>query len=412
MAWSISDQRRSRPNWQEERLPFIRRAFELSDKTSERERYLIRGSYFMMTDQGEKGVANYKALLQLDPDHYAANNNLYLYYLFRSAPPSIEEGHPYLLRAAQLRPNSLRLNFAAGYTLATQMNRPREAAPYLQRLADLAEIAPSFVPGNVNWARLYPAHMRWLEGDLEGVISEVDRWRETLRSISGRPNWQLASQMGHFYRGLGMLEAAEELYRLTESPNARDNMLDEAEYYRMDEEEGVAFLKRQGTLTRTRGHGARRLARAGLLSEARDELASFQAQARQETDPVRKYRDDIALILTQGEIALAEGNAEEAISLLQEGVAAVRNSGRCRLFPRRRIPGKRMGAAGRPRHGLANVGRRLSTEEPSLPRLRDFSTIRSQCSPVCQAALDAGPAAAGPALSEAGPRSGGSRDRG
>ncbi len=138
--------------------------------------------------------------------------------------------------------------------------------------------------------------------------------------------------MARAYRYLGMLEAAEELFRLSERPSPRSNNLNETEYYRMDEEEGVAFLKRQGTLTRGRGHAARRLARAGLLREARDELASFQARARQETDPVRKYRDDIALRLTQGEIALAEGNAEEAISLLLEGVAAVRITGAAGYF--------------------------------------------------------------------------------
>jgi len=187
LAWTITNQKRSRPNWQEERLPSARRAFELSDKTSERERYWIRASYFGFTDQPEKKFANYQALLQLDPDHYWTNNNLFLHYL-RGSAPSIEEGYPYLLRAVQSRPNSLTLNFAAGMTLAIQMNRPREAAPYLRRAVDLAETEPSAVPGVVNWARLYPAHMRWIEGDLEGVISEVERSEpvNNFETVAGR----------------------------------------------------------------------------------------------------------------------------------------------------------------------------------------------------------------------------------
>ncbi len=81
LAFAISNQRSSdRPNWKEELLPYAQRAFELSDQTSERERYFIRGSYFGFMDQQEKRIANYKALLQLYPDHYWANNNLFLDY--------------------------------------------------------------------------------------------------------------------------------------------------------------------------------------------------------------------------------------------------------------------------------------------------------------------------------------------
>jgi len=115
-------------------------------------------------------------------------------------------------------------------------------------------------------------------------------------------------------------------------PGRGDTQLNQVEFYRMDEEEGVAFLKREGDLTRTRGHGARRLARADLLSEARNSLTSLEAFARTRTDTRAQRDNDIALKLTRGEIALAEGNAEEAIPLLQEGVALLRNSGSFAYF--------------------------------------------------------------------------------
>ena len=335
LAHTISNQHRRRPNWEEELieelLPYSQRAFELSDRTSERERYFIRASYFADVGQREKSVANYEALLQLDPDHYWANQNLAGYYLNFLDPPSIEEGLPYRLRTAQLRPNSFGQNFRAGQLLVFQMNRPREAEPYLQRAADLAETDPSAGgPASVAWARLYPAHRRWLEGDLEGALNEVDRWRETLKSSSGQSRNRLAVKMGHFYVALGMLEAAEEIFRFLD-PATRDRYLHEVEYYRMDEKEGVAFLKRQGGLSLKQTLGVKRLARGGLLSEARNVLASFQARARAR-GPSAVRNAERSAILARGVIALAEGNAEEAISLLQEGLAPLRNSGNHAYF--------------------------------------------------------------------------------
>jgi len=388
LAWTIHNQGQRRPNWdehlqpstwKEELLPYAQRAFELADQTSERERYFIRANYFSMTDQPKKMVANYEALLQLDADHFWANDNLYDYYwsnvnqTFILDRTSIDAAYPYAMRAAELRPNNFETTARAGIFLAILMNRPGEAEPYLQRAADLAETDPWASPGTVAWVRLYPAHRRWIEGDLDGVLNEVDRWQETLRSSSGWSRTFLAEEMGKFYTALGMLEAAEEVLLLIDYPalDRRDSRLDEVEYYRTVEEEGVASYLRQGPevpTNLTQGDGARRLARAGLLSEARDELASFQARrSRQEIIPYRMRDDIIAVNLTRGEIALAEGDAEEAISLLQEGVVRLRNSGSSAYF--------------RGSESLANAWEQQGNPDRALQILEDASQQKNRAYP-------------------------------
>ncbi len=313
----------SRARW----ASYAQRALELSAKTGEAERYFIRGGYFALTDQYGEMLANYQALLALDPDHYWANQNLYSYYRY-VWPWGIEDALPYLLRTAQLRPNSFRhISRTAAY-LAIEMNRPREAEPYVQRAADLAATDPAARPiYGVAWVRLYPVHRLWMEGDLEGVLNELDRWRETLRS-SVVHDYDLVTKVAGFYVVLGMLEAAEEIFRLIDARSGGgEYLLHEVEYYRMDEKEGAEYLMSHGTDAPL---GARRLARAGLLSEARkqpDYLASVRATARWQLS----FRNPIPRMsehqLTQGEVALAEGNLEEAISLLQGGLSGLRSSG-------------------------------------------------------------------------------------
>jgi len=347
-------------------LPYAQRALELSDKTGERERYFIRGGYFALTDQHGGMLANYQALLALDPDHYWANQNLYSYYRY-VWPWGIEDALPYLLRTAQLRPNSFRhISRTAAY-LAIEMNRPREAEPYVQRAADLAATDPAARPlYGVAWVRLYPVHRLWMEGDLEGVLNELDRWRETLRS-SVVHDYDLVTKVAGFYVVLGMLEAAEEIFRLIDARSGGgEYLLHEVEYYRMDEKEGAEYLMSHGTDAPL---GARRLARAGLLSEARkqpDYRASVQATTRWQLsfrNPIPRMSDHQ---LTQGEVVSRRGQRRRGDLAAAGGPFGATKLGHIPLFPLRRIPGNRMGAARKPRHGPANPGRRLATEEPNL----------------------------------------------
>ena len=52
------------------------KAFRMSDTTSDRERYFIRGSYYDFLGDDAKAITAYETLLTLYPDHYWGLNNL------------------------------------------------------------------------------------------------------------------------------------------------------------------------------------------------------------------------------------------------------------------------------------------------------------------------------------------------
>ena len=54
----------------------FKRAFELADTATDRERYFILGSYYDNIGQVEKAIQAYEVLVRLYPDHYWGENNL------------------------------------------------------------------------------------------------------------------------------------------------------------------------------------------------------------------------------------------------------------------------------------------------------------------------------------------------
>jgi serine/threonine protein kinase/predicted Zn-dependent protease len=64
---------RLRPAWKNA----LQKAFELSDRVSERERYLIHGDFYGITEKTyDKAIKAYKELLEIYPEDNIANNNL------------------------------------------------------------------------------------------------------------------------------------------------------------------------------------------------------------------------------------------------------------------------------------------------------------------------------------------------
>ncbi len=86
----------------DEYIKHAERAFQLAGTTSERERYFIQGSYYLMKGERDRTMHAYEALLNLYPDHLWANSNLAsLHYLAGEDQRSIL----YRLRLAEVRPS-------------------------------------------------------------------------------------------------------------------------------------------------------------------------------------------------------------------------------------------------------------------------------------------------------------------
>lgn len=82
MAWrklgvTLMNQYYPAARWQEA----LTKAYELSDRLTERERLLTRGSYYGLVEQDPtRAIAAYRSLLEIDPYHTTAMNNLAVQY--------------------------------------------------------------------------------------------------------------------------------------------------------------------------------------------------------------------------------------------------------------------------------------------------------------------------------------------
>jgi len=73
MSWAYGNQ-----GYRSEEKKFLKKAFELSDRLSEREKYNIQGAYYLRQSEKtyDKAIKAYEKLLELYPDDLIGNNNL------------------------------------------------------------------------------------------------------------------------------------------------------------------------------------------------------------------------------------------------------------------------------------------------------------------------------------------------
>jgi tetratricopeptide (TPR) repeat protein len=299
------------------------RAAELADTATDRERYFILGSYHQLRDQPEQAVANYRALLQIDPDHFWGLGNLattLIVPLGRS-----EDAIPLVVHRARLRPNSFDLNAQAAVTVL-RSSGSEEAEPHFARLAGLEPRVPTSAAA---WVDAYWAHKAWLEGDLELVLSKIEHWARSLPTLTAEARSWVAHFAGNYCVYLGKLKMAEEIYRQRPDSVRREYYLMLVELDRGDQEHWRKVLERRSFPGSQSGGEvdlayagyhpwlAIRMVQAGLLEEARRTLSAIP-------------RDRVPDVynVAQGKLALAEGRTAEALSLLQETVAAMRRSTR------------------------------------------------------------------------------------
>ena len=101
-------------------MTYAERAAEMADTATDGERYFILGSYHGFRDELEEAAANYRALLQVDPDHFWGVGNLII--ALRKSGRG-EEALPFALHRAKLRPNSFLANGVAALLIDGGVHR-------------------------------------------------------------------------------------------------------------------------------------------------------------------------------------------------------------------------------------------------------------------------------------------------
>ncbi|MGH9544922.1 MAG: winged helix-turn-helix domain-containing protein [Terriglobales bacterium] len=284
----------------------FRRAFELADTATDRERYFIQGSYYDSTGQVEQAIQAYEVLVRLYPDHYWGENNLQFGYEgSRRYADAVAE----TTKQAQLRPNDYLVNLRAWYAVESWTKDPDASRPYYEAATRLEK--PEFREGHPLSADLafFKAIRLLREGNTDEALAEADRlaaktadWRDD----GYRQVW--LDHLGDLYLRCGKIKLAESFYRQLSDEGEKQADLVSIAQARGDLEGLRRQMRKQFASGAELGPGtAARLAEAGMLPVAREVVSRLEKQKSPE----------LWLAHAHGEVDLANGRTEQGIQELQ-----------------------------------------------------------------------------------------------
>jgi serine/threonine protein kinase/tetratricopeptide (TPR) repeat protein len=314
LAWCLYNQHKPSVDY----MQYADRALKLSPASTDRERYFIEGSYYEMGNENDKAIPVFLALLRLYPDDFWATNNLGQIYRRLGR---ISDAESYDKRRAELRPSDITLQWTALRDLLWD-GKLAEAQPYVSRLQKLVALNPDEIPGISAWIQTFPAYDQWLRGNVKEALNELDH----IVAAHGPQNSQINNclgprMMGETYMTLGRFSQAKALFNSMSCLDSytRSTLEIDAAFARGDEPAQRAILTAilTGKVTnQPPGPGVLALScRMGLVSEVRRAIRTVETG--------RLPGADVKII--EGELALAEHRAAQAILFFKEGLTGTTN---------------------------------------------------------------------------------------
>ena len=178
-----------------ERSKFMKKAFELSDRLSDRERYHIQGNYYQKEATVDKSIEAYNKLLELYPGDPTANNNLGVLYR------AMEEWDKSIERLDVLIQNKDETfypyeNIAWPYMAKGMYDKAKEVLEYyLNNFSDNHEIHRTL------------AHVYLCQKKYKLALLEIDK------AFYLNPIWFYIRAKGNIYYCMGDLIKAEKEYQ-------------------------------------------------------------------------------------------------------------------------------------------------------------------------------------------------------
>jgi serine/threonine protein kinase len=309
LAWSIFNQRGGNQRYSGEWSPSSERAWELSQRVSDRERFFILGSYYEQKNEIDKAILAYEELVQRYPDDYWGNNNLSVAY---RQTRRFKQAIQYFVQRAKLSPNDCAAQYWAARSLDVTYQFV-DALVYVDRARELVSAGCNLNPGQTAWIEEMTSDETFLRGDMETKLKETDRLAQMAEPRDQSERDTHNNEVFKRYLQLGKLKAAEELAERI-SPEARRGLdLAIVAFARNDKISMRKHLLAHLEHARIKNEGlVPYLTRAGLISQAQELARGWKGWKGIEN-------------VLEGEIALAQRRGGRAISFLQAGVNSLRS---------------------------------------------------------------------------------------
>jgi tetratricopeptide (TPR) repeat protein len=188
----------------------LRRAVELADKASERERLFILATYYDYLADTVKSIETYQLLLRLYPDHYWANGNLSnRYESIGRFPESLE----FRKRVAELRPNSVGWYPDLDIIQLSIVNGDLDTLDfYVKKLKSYAS-DPAF-GWLVPFMQLMPVHQAWVNEDYTSAFEALEDFVAGMDEQTMVADGWLFAHIRSSYLALGKLARFRQLSAL------------------------------------------------------------------------------------------------------------------------------------------------------------------------------------------------------
>jgi eukaryotic-like serine/threonine-protein kinase len=286
---------------------YAKLAMEHVDRTTERERYRIRGQYYIRTENWQKCVEEYSELMKQYPADDIGQNNLALCFAqLHNMPRAMEEGR----RALQLAPKDApaHVNFALYSCYATDFQScEREAREVFQLNPAYEEAFLALAYAQLGQNQL-PQSTETYQ-----ALKKLSAWGAS-DATSGLAN--LALYQGRLRDGVQILEKGAAADLAAKKPDAAADkfvMLAYAQLLRADKQSVLAAAQSalaNSQSAKIRFLVARALVEAGETAQARKLAASLASGLHAEPQVYGKC--------VLGEAALKEHKLKQAIQLFSE----------------------------------------------------------------------------------------------
>ncbi len=275
----------------------LQKAVVLAEQASERERLFILATYYRYLGEPEKEIETYHLLLRLYPDHFWASGNLSNIY---ESLGRLDQAYKFRVHATELRPNQA--SSMMGTAELAMANGDHELArSYIEK----ARLFEENVPYTNARLILTPVFHSWVEGDYQLAARELDRF------INSKTPEELLAKEWEFVHVRSILMALGKLDRFREISAMRS----ELGWFQalVDFDSGTNDTMNEFLRSATAGFWvATLMAQNGQLEKASEMIED--PRSIQNLPPPFAYRD--WKNLARGQLALAEGRLQDAVSLL------------------------------------------------------------------------------------------------